>query len=110
MFGSITTFKTKKLVIAKDGKTIVQVSQQAGISAEVGKGLFFLPDFRQMIQMAWSNPNSELVCALKDNVRVGPVLDTKTNICHDKILLKSRDHRNRISKTVLGYSFNQQRF
>ena len=74
---------------SNESKTIALVSQEAGLSAEVGKGHFLVTRPSLNNEGRWvlvcreytlprSNPNSEWVCVLKDNVRMGLVLDTKT--------------------------------
>ena len=66
-----------------------QVSQEVGFSAEVGKGQYFVTLLSINISVGpalvcrqytlpCSDPNSQLVCALKATVRIGPVLDSKT--------------------------------
>ena len=54
--------------------------------------------------LSHSDPNSELVCALKDNVRIGPTSNTETTNLSGPYSLKSWHHRDKISKIVLGYS------
>ena len=63
--------------------------QNHSFSAEVGKGQYFVTRVSISNSEGWTlvcrehtlsrnDSNSQLVCALKDNVRIGPVLDTKT--------------------------------
>ena len=70
---------------SKHSKTIAQVSQEAGFSAEVGKGQYFATrpsinnDGRWTLvcrghSLLLSNPNAKLVCALTENVRIGSFL------------------------------------
>ena len=70
----------------REPKTIAQVAEEAGFSAEVGKSQLFVTRknegtctlFCREYTPLRSDPNSQLVRALCDNVRIGPVLDTKT--------------------------------
>ena len=73
----------------EDSKTIAQVSQEAGFSANVWKGQYFVTrpsidnsEGSTLVCKEYtpprSDPNSQLVCALNDTVRTGLVLDSKT--------------------------------
>ena len=75
-----------------DSKTSAQVSQGAGFSPEVGKGHYFVTRLSinnskgstlvfKEYTLPRSDPNSQLVCFLKENERTDPVLDSKiTNL------------------------------
>ena len=71
----------------EDSNTNAQVLQEAGFSAEVGKGQYFVTRLSTInsegptlvcrkFSLPRSDPNAQ--SALKDNVRIGPVLDSKT--------------------------------
>ena len=89
---------------SKHSETIAQVPEDAGFPAEVGKGQYFVTQTLnqerrnmdtclQEYALLRSTPDSKLLCALCDNVRSGPVLDTKTmNLAGDYSLLKSWYH------------------
>ena len=79
---------------SEDSKYIGQVSKEAGFSAEVGKGQFFVPRPSIMNKRRWtvvcrghtlprSNPQSELVCALKDMCVFVQSWIQRQRICQD---------------------------
>ena len=70
-------------------KTIAQVSQEAGYTAEVGKRQYFVTRLSMNSSVASTlvsreytllcrDRNSQLVCALNDNLRFGPVVEART--------------------------------
>ena len=100
----------------REPKTIAQVAQEAGFSAEAGKSQSFVTSpsrknegtctlFSREYTLLRSDPNSQLVRALCDNVHIGPVLDTKTtNLGRITFFWNPGAIEKRISTVVHGYS------